>query len=247
MEDDEDVEVIMPLTINKYHGSVFLRTDSKSVKYRGIFESNSTKKLRGTFDSFEKGFEWIKVQNELEGNEKVKNIICKRGNEYQCLLTDDVVMRFDADDIGLVHAHIWHAHYGYACTNILGLNGDATGYSFHTLLIGYPPEGQVIDHKDRNRANNKDSNLRFVTPRVNNINIGTQKNNTSGTRGVRRYQDNRCNGWLVSWRDENGKARTKYFSILELGEEGAERQAIEFRKMIETTLAHYIEGFEYET
>ena len=89
--------------------------------------------------------------------------------------------------------------------------------------------------------------MRFVTPRVNNINIGTQKNNTSGTRGVERYQENRCNGWLARWRDENGKAKTKYFSILKFGEEGAERQAIEFRKMIETTLAHYIEGFEYET
>lgn len=63
MEDD-DVEIIMPLTINKYHGSVSIRKASKSVKYRGEFRSNSKKNIYAAFDSFEEGFDWIKLQPE---------------------------------------------------------------------------------------------------------------------------------------------------------------------------------------
>ena len=80
---DDDVEIIMPLTINKYHGSVVLRTDCISARYKAIFTNDVTgKRTTPTFDTFEKGFEWIKHMNELEGNTKVKNIICRRGEEY---------------------------------------------------------------------------------------------------------------------------------------------------------------------
>jgi len=47
---------------------------------------------------------------------------------------------------------------------------------------GYLPE--EIDHKDRNRANNKWDNLRVATDSQNNYNRGIASNNTSGYKGV---------------------------------------------------------------
>lgn len=243
MEDD-DVEIIMPLTINKYHGCIYLRKDQNSVKYTGEFRNKSNKRLNERFDSFDEGFDWIKLQNELEGNEKVKNIIYKRGEEYQCTLTQDVIMLFDEEDIRLVQSHIWYTNTGYACTKMIGLNGDSTTFRFHTMLIGYPPNGYVTDHKDRNRANNKNSNLRFVTIQTNALNKKTPKHNTSGMKGVTMNTAKSC--WVTTWTDENKVKGHKRFSITELGDEEAKRQAIEYRKMIETTLPHYIEALQYE-
>lgn len=53
-----------------------------------------------------------------------------------------------------------------------------------TMLKGEIPEGMVIDHKDRNPANDKIGNLRIVTQSVNLQNKGLSVLNTSGFRGV---------------------------------------------------------------
>ena len=57
---------------------------------------------------------------------------------------------------------------------------------------GYIPENQV-DHIDRNRLNNKWSNLREVSNRCNLQNCNLSKNNTSGVNGV--YWNKKLNKW----------------------------------------------------
>ena len=89
----------------------------------------------------------------------------------------------------------------------------------------------IVDHIDRNPANNNYGNLRWTNASGNNRNRSTYHNNTSGTTGVN--YESRHNRWFAVWRDENMKMRTKYFSATKLGDEQAKQKAITHRKQME--------------
>ena len=63
-------------------------------------------------------------------------------------------------------------------------------YSLHKAIFayhnGYLPK--VVDHKDRNKNNNKIENLREANKSLNEANTGIRKNNTSGYKGVSFYK-----------------------------------------------------------
>lgn len=74
-------------------------------------------------------------------------------------------------------------------------------------------DGKVIDHVDRNKANNRIDNLRAVSQKENLQNKRQQSlgmNNTSGILGVN--YDKHSDRWLATWRQE-GKEKRKYFPI----------------------------------
>jgi hypothetical protein len=68
---------------------------------------------------------------------------------------------------------------------------DGIDYTEHRLawkiFYNFDPTDQ-IDHIDRNRQNNKISNLRLATNQQNCMNTGIKKNNTSGVTGVYFYK-----------------------------------------------------------
>lgn len=71
--------------------------------------------------------------------------------------------------------------HGYTCLNI-----DGKKYRAHRLAFVYmtgecPPE---VDHKNRNRSDNRWVNLREATRSQNNVNSKLRNNNKSGFRGV---------------------------------------------------------------
>lgn len=104
------------------------------------------------------------------------------GNIVRVRLSNtDKEMICDADDWDRLGGYCWYlGSGGYARTNA---SNETVRGAFHANVIDCP-EGMVRDHINRNRLDNRKSNLRIVTHDVNARNANAQKNNTSGYRGV---------------------------------------------------------------
>lgn len=75
------------------------------------------------------------------------------------------------------------------------------------------PNGHNIDHKDRNKLNCLDDNLRICTNPQNNQNRGKQNNNTSGHKGV--SWNKRYKKWEAKIRVNGKPVHLGYYSIIE--------------------------------
>lgn len=76
----------------------------------------------------------------------------------------------------------WQFVGGYAVRTIYN-NGVQKPIFMHRL-INKTPLGMDTDHTNRNKLDNRERNLRTVTNRINQLNRGLSKNNTSGYKGV---------------------------------------------------------------
>lgn len=82
-------------------------------------------------------------------------------------------VRVDAKDLYKVSKHGWYYKDGYAVTSI-----KRKRVRMHHLIMGKPTKGYQIDHINRDRMDNRRSNLRFVTDAENaknNIGKGYRK------------------------------------------------------------------------
>lgn len=113
---------------------------------------------------------------------------------------------------------------------------DRKAYLVHRIIWelfnGSIAEGLVIDHIDKNPSNNKISNLRLVTVAVNTRNSSMYSTNTSGFNGVSFWQPkDRPPRYTAHWR-EDGKLKTKTFSVAKYGKELALELATNYRKLM---------------
>jgi hypothetical protein len=88
----------------------------------------------------------------------------------------------------------WRGKKGYQHLNVLGRK-----YAAHRLawlhVYGEWPTG-ALDHINRDKTDNRISNLRIATPAENQRNIGVRKSNTSGVVGV--YWFARTGKWMAA-------------------------------------------------
>lgn len=152
-----------------------------------------------------------KAENEIiiEGD-TARMIICNRqGNPINETL-------IDTEDVARVKRHRWFMHgKGYVQSQDKGM--------LHAFIIG-AVRGRVTDHINKNRLDNRKSNLRIVTVSENGYNSKLPANNTSGVKGVTYHKQS--GGW-DSFLEKDGVATRKLFREYD--------DAVEHRQTLESS------------
>jgi hypothetical protein len=91
------------------------------------------------------------------------------------------------------------------------------------------PKSWQVDHIDGNPLDNRLSNLRTVSNKVNCQNRGKKSTNTSGKTGVGFMAADGLDYARATWVNTNGKQQSKLFSIARLGIMVAVASAAKFR------------------
>jgi hypothetical protein len=93
--------------------------------------------------------------------------------------------KIDRADLKLVMFDCWYpSNKGYAQRNF-GHEGRKRVLKMHRVILGLADDDhQKVDHINRNKLDNRRSNLRFADPSQSAANRGKQKNTTSQYRGV---------------------------------------------------------------
>lgn len=101
----------------------------------------------------------------------------------------------DAADLHLVADRSWQFDTtGYAKTE-RRRNGARTKIYMHRLVLG-AVAGQEVDHINRDRLDNRRSNLRLASRWQQSGNTGIRSNNTSGFKGVSLQRSGRWGAWI---------------------------------------------------
>src|SRR3990167_9988406 len=103
----------------------------------------------------------------------------------------------DKSDFEFLNQWKWHLNQdGYAVRKVIVLVEGKVKYGniFMHRVINKTPEGSITDHINRNRLDNRKSNLRVASYSVNRLNSKMHTNNTSGVKGI--SWDKSKNKWL---------------------------------------------------
>lgn len=104
----------------------------------------------------------------------------------------------DDDMFEYINQWKWWYNAGYA-VRVKYLGGGRKHAKYIRIhmhrLINNTPKDVSTDHINRNKLDNRKSNLRNVDNQKNHFNRGLQKNNTSGVKGV--VWDKESNKWLA--------------------------------------------------
>ena len=88
----------------------------------------------------------------------------------------------DLDDLETVKQYHWYLDQkGYVAAK--GIDGSKYPREIHRLIMNNP-KGMIVDHINRDKLDNRKSNLRICTTKENNRNKSLNSNNKTGYKGV---------------------------------------------------------------
>ena len=97
-------------------------------------------------------------------------------------LQKSVIAIVDASDKKNLSKYNWRFDGRYAVTDVWNKSKKkSTKVYMHKIIL---TDNQEVDHINRNKLDNRKSNLRYVTRSENNLNQPVRKDNTSGHKGV---------------------------------------------------------------
>jgi len=99
-------------------------------------------------------------------------------NHVEGIMPDGTIFYIDKEDYDFVKSRTWHFTDGYLYSYNLGL-------LHRELLKEQLKDGFEVDHINKNRVDNRKSNLRVVTRQQNMYNKSKYKTNTSGYAGIK--------------------------------------------------------------
>lgn len=115
-----------------------------------------------------------------------------------------MVYRIDPEDQGVCSGYNWRKNaLGYVVA-YKKIDGKFRCYYQHRVVMG-ATKGQIVDHINGDKSDNRRANLRFATRSTNAMNRAEPSNNTSGHRGV--YWRAERNRWLA-YISVHGKRRS---------------------------------------
>lgn len=235
---------IMPVSIKKYIGSI--KALHGALRWQSLFQGQYKHICARSHDTMEQAITRIKDETKKR-TWPVKNVIYEYKGQYYCLLTQGKIMKFSYEHIGVVEKHIWCAVYNpgtksfYATTAQNGVRKSYPQITFPDMK-----DNEVGDHANGDSLDNNIENIRVVAMSVQCRNKRKFSNNTSGTTGVYyMHEYNRGDRWVAYW-VENGKPRTKSFSINKYGDQ-AKSNATDLRKKKEKSLASYSEALSHRS
>lgn len=107
------------------------------------------------------------------------------------IVFDEAIVKIDAEDLPRVKAFDWYLGSKGYVKAILGFGNERWDISLHQLIMSFP-EGEMIDHKNRNPLDNRKENLRIASKALNRANSKKNRGAKAKFRGV--YPRKDCPG-----------------------------------------------------
>lgn len=133
-------------------------------------------------------------------------------------LTQGKVALVDDEDYEWLNEYNWHFEGRYAASR----DKDRNKLYMHKAVLKDIEKGNVVDHINRDKLDNRKSNLRYADYSSNSANSKLASNNTTGYRGV--YK--RGKYWRVALTYEGKQVSGGYYSTKEEAAEEYNRLAI---------------------
>lgn len=132
------------------------------------------------------------VKNYNGGIRPKLNKYIEHENYIEICLCNNKSTYIDKEDFDLVKKDKWTISTdGYAISS----SGEYIHKRLHRVVMNELDTKNIIDHINRNKLDNRKSNLRITTDQQNSFNQSKRKNNTSGIIGVSWW--NRDNNWMA--------------------------------------------------